>query len=364
MEIDIIGLPKSGKTTLFNALTHGKAETAAYATGDLEPNIGVVKVPDPRLEVLARIFKPKKVTHAEVRYIDLAGGGYTKGAGFSSQYTSYLTRADLLLHLVRAFTDPGVPHIEGSVDPARDIEAIDLELAFTDLALLEKRLQRIGDTLKGAKASERDAYLKEQALLERMRAQLEEGTLIREQSFTEDEAKALANYQFLTSKPMLIVLNLGEKQLPEAAALEEEYRSRFGRPDQGVAALCAKLEMELSQLGDAEAQEFRSDMGLAEPGLDRVIGISYALLGLISFLTGGPDEVRAWTIHQGTIAQKAAGKIHSDIERGFIRAEVVHFDDLMRMGSMAEAKKHGLVRLEGKTYVVRDGDVMNVLFNV
>jgi len=359
MEIGIIGLPRSGKTTVLNALTKGRAEIGVYAKGG--PNVGVAKVPDTRLDVLEGIFHPKRKIHAEVHYIDVPA--LPKG-GLGGELVTHLSNADALLHVVRAFEDERVPHIEGSIDPERDIAMLDLELAFSDLSVLEKRLQKIETSLKGAKPHEREAFSKEQALLARIKTALESEIPIREQDLTEDDKKAVASYQFLSAKPLLLVFNIGEERLPEANSLEEEWRTRYQRPQLEVAALCGKLEMELAQLEDAEAQEFRSAMGLEESALNRMLRLSYQLLGLLSFFTVVSDEVKAWTIHRDTTAVKAAGKVQSDMERGFIRAEVIGYENLVKCGSIAEGRKRGLVHVEGKSYIVHDGDVITFLFNV
>jgi GTP-binding protein YchF len=366
MQIGITGLSKSGKTTVFNALTRGKAQTDAYAPASMTPNIGVVKVPDPRLDSLTSLLKPKRTVPAEVTYVDVAAParGFGKAEGPSSQFLAYLSKADALAHVVRAFEDDRLPHPDGSVDPERDISAMNLELAFSDMAIIERRLERLKASLKGAKQQEREAALKEEALLTRIKAALEADVPIREQVLTESETKLIENFQFLTAKPLLLLLNIGEKQVPDASALEAKFGSKYRSRRCEVAALCGKLEMELSQLSEAEAEEFRSSLGLKESGLDRVIRLSYNILGLISFFTVVSDEVRAWTIRRNTPAQKAAGKIHTDMERGFIRAEVISYADLIKCGSMVEAKKHGLLRVEGKNYIVQDGDVLIILFNV
>ena len=366
MEISIIGLPKTGKTTAFNALTRGKAETGAYAPTALAPNMGVSKVPEPRLGVLDKVFQPKKIMPAEVKYVDIAGAakGFGKGDGITGQFLNYLSNADALLQVVRVFEDENVPHIEGSIDPKRDMTTMDLELIFSDLAIIERRIKRLEDSLKGAKPSERDPLLKEQALLQKIKSGLDKDISIWQQDLVAEEIRGLANYQFLTAKPMLVVLNIGENQLAQASSIEAELRSVYSYRQFEVAALCGKLEMELAQLTDAEAEEFRDALGLSEPALDRIIRLSYQLLGLVSFFTTVSQELKAWTITKGTTALKAAGKIHSDIEKGFIRAEVVGFDDLDSCGSLAEARKRGLLRLEGKNYVVQDGDVITFLFNV
>jgi ribosome-binding ATPase len=365
MEIGIIGLPKIGKTTVFNALTRGKAQTDAYSAA-LAPNIGVVKVPDPRLETLTKILKPKRTVPAEVTYIDIAAPskGFGKVEGPGGQFLAYLSKVDALAHVIRVFEDERLPHPEGSVNPGRDVGTMNMELAFSDLAIIEKRVERLKASLKGAKPQEREAISREQTILDKIKSGLEADTPVREQSLSENEAKLLENFQFLTAKPMLLLLNIGEKQIPGADSLEEKFRSTYRSPYCDVAALCGKLEMELTQLDDAEAKEFRSEMGLTESGLDRVIRLSYSLLGFISFFTTVSDEVKAWTIRRNTIAQKAAGKIHTDMERGFIRAEVISHDDLIKCGSLAEARKRGLLHLEGKNYIIQDGDVVTILFNV
>jgi ribosome-binding ATPase len=362
VKVAVVGIPQSGKTTIFNALTRGKAEVAAYSS-TLAPNIGVAKVLDARLPVLEAIFQPKKTVPAEVSYIDIAGSikGFGKeGAG--GEFLNYLTTADALLQVVRAFADEKVPHPEGSIDAKRDIATLDLELAVSDLAIMERRLEKLETGLKAAKAAEREPYLKEQTLLHKIKTGLEKDVPIRLQGLPEEELKMLANYQFLTAKPMLVVLNIGEGQIPQAAQLEDEISSLF--PRFAVIALCGKLEMELAQLSDADASEFREAMGLSKPGLDRVIDLSYSLLGLISFFTTASSELKAWTIPGGTPAPKAAGKIHSDMERGFIRAEVISYSDLTSCGNLAEARKRGLLRTEGKSYAIQDGDVVTFLFNV
>ncbi|MDY6892592.1 MAG: redox-regulated ATPase YchF [Chloroflexota bacterium] len=366
MEIGIIGLPKCGKTTIFNALTRGNAQTGAYSSAALTPNIGVVKVPDPRLDRLTDLFKPRRTTPAEVTYIDIAAPakGFGKDDGPGGQFLSYLSKVDALVHVVRAFRDEKLPHVEGSIDPERDIAAMNLELAFSDLAIIERRLERLTASLKGAKQQDREAISREKILLTNIKTALENDIPIREQEFSEQETKEIEGFQFLTAKPMLLLINIGEEQLSEANSIETQLSSRYQRPHLKVAVLCGQIEMELSQLGDDEAQEFRASLSLSESGLDRMVKLSYSLLGLISFFTVGSDEVKAWTIRTGTIAHKAAGKIHTDIERGFIRAEVIGYNDLAQCGSLAEARKQGILRLEGKTYIVQDGDVITILFNV
>jgi hypothetical protein len=362
MKLAIIGLPKSGKTTIFNALTKGKAEVGTYSPY-LAPNIGVAKVPDARLAALENAFHPKKTVPAEVNYVDIAGSPKTFGKGeVGGEFLNYLTTADALLQVVRAFEDENLPHPEGSINPKRDIATLDLELAFSDLAIIERRLGKLETTLKSAKASERGLYSKEQLLLQKIKVELEKDIPIRQQGLADDELKMLSNYQFLTAKPMLVVLNIGEEQIPQAPQLETEIRSLY--PQFAVVALCGKLEMELGQLSKSEAEEFREAMGLTTPALDRVIDLSYHLLGLVSFFTTASAELKAWTIPGGTKAPRAAGKVHSDMERGFIRAEVISYSDLERCGNLAEARKKGLVRMEGKDHTIQDGDVVTFLFNV
>jgi GTP-binding protein YchF len=362
MKIAIIGMPKSGKTTIFNALTTGKAEVAAYSP-TLAPNTGVAKVPDSRLSMLEGIFQPKKTVPAEVSYIDIAGSLKSFGReGVGGEFLNYLTTADALLQVVRTFEDEKVPHPEGSIDPKRDIASLDLELAIFDLAIIERRLDKLETSLKGAKSAERESYLKEQLLLQKAKAGLEKDIPIRQQGLAKDELKTLSNYQFLTAKPMLMVLNIGEEQISQASQLEGEVSSLY--PQFAVVALCGRLEMELGQLSDAEAKEFREAMGLSTPALDRVIDLSYSLLGLVSFFTTVSSELKAWTIPGGTPAPKAAGKVHSDMERGFIRAEVISYSDLESCGNLAEVRKRGLLRTEGKNYIIQDGDIVTFLFNV
>jgi GTP-binding protein YchF len=362
MKIAIIGIPKSGKTTIFNALTRGRAAVAAYSP-TLTPNTGVAKVADSRLAVLEGIFQPKKTVPAEVSYTDIAGSlkGFGR-EGPGGEFLNYLTTADALLQVVRAFEDDKIPHPHGSIEPKRDIASLDLELAISDLAIIERRLDKLETGLKAAKAAERESYSKEQFLLQKVKAELEKDVPIRLQSLAEEELKTLSNYQFLTAKPMLVVLNIGEEQIPQASQLESKISSLY--PQFAVVALCGKLEMELAQLSDTEAEEFREAMGLSKPALDRVIDLSYGLLGLISFFTTVSGELKAWTIPDGTSAPKAAGKIHSDMERGFIRAEVINYNDLESCGNITEARKRGLLRTEGKNYIIQDGDVVTFLFNI
>jgi len=361
IEIGIVGLAQSGKTTIFNALTGGKSDTRSLA-----PHIGIAKVPEPRLKVLADMLHPKKVIPAEVSYIDIGasvkdlGGG--KGVG--GQILSQLSNADALIDVVRSFADESVPHIEGSLDVDRDIATANLELTLHDLGIIGRRLEKIEESLKGAKPAERQSLLPEQKLLTRLKVGMEKELPIREMGISADEARLIANYQFLTAKPRLIVVNIGEEQIAQADSMQEELNARYARAGSRVITLCGELEMEITQLDDEAAGAFRAEYGLPESGLEHVVELSYELLGLVSFFTTVSDEMKAWSIPSGTPALKAAGKIHSDIERGFIRAEVISYDDLMKCGTMAEAHKKGLLRLEGKGYTVQDGDVITFLFNV
>ncbi len=361
IDIGIIGLAKSGKTTVFNALTKGKADTK-----NPTPHIGIAKVPEPRLKTLTDMLHPKRVVPAEVRYIDI--GAQVKGAegerAISGPMLGQLSDTEALINVVRAFPNESIPHTEGSLDAERDIAIVNLELTFYDLGIIGHRLERIETSLKGAKAAERQSLLREQELLARLKADLEKEVPIRELGLTAAEAKIIAGYQFLTAKPLLILVNIGEEQIPQAASLEAELNSRYRRAKSAVMTLCGELEMELTQLDDEAAKGFRAEFGVTESGLDRVIKLSYELLGLVTFFTTASDEVKAWSIASGTDALKAAGKIHSDMERGFIRAEVISYQDLVKCGSLAEAHKKGLLRLEGKGYIVQDGDVITFLFNV
>ena len=366
VDIGIIGLSKSGKTTIFNGLTRGKAATGGYSGKAQAANIGMAAVPDERLYLLAKIFKPRKIVHAEVKYIDVGATlkEIATDKGIGGQLLNQLSAVDMLINVIRSFKDDSIPHPEGSLDINRDIDSMNLELAFSDLAILEKRLERMEGSLKAAKPAERQAMLREKDFLLKIKADLEKEIPIRELQLTAEENKSISNFQFLTAKPLLTVVNIGEDQLPQAAALEKELNAKYAKPKCHIIASCGKLEMELAQMGEEAMGEFRKEFGMQESGLDRTIKFSYELMDLISFLTVGEDEVRAWPIKRQTEAVKAAGKIHSDIERGFIRAEVINYHDLLKWGGLPEAKKQGLVRLEGKTYIVQDGDCINFLFNV
>ncbi len=366
VEIGIIGLARSGRTTIFNALTRGEADTGRHTQKGLAPHIGIAKVSDPRLEVLTDILHPKRTVPVSVTYIDIGASikGLVKDKTIGGQLLGQLSNVDALINVVRAFSDESIPHSEGSLDIERDITTMNLELAFSDLAIIERRLDRIETSLKGANQTERQSLLREQEILTKIKTDLEKDVPVRELELTTDEARTIANFQFLTAKPLLIVVNIDEDQLPEAASLEERLNSPYSRPKCRVITLCGKLEMELTQLDNGTAGTWRAEFGLTESGIDRIVKLSHELLGLLSFFTIVSSEVKAWPIQSGTEALKAAGKIHSDMERGFIRAEVISYDDLVRCGSLPEARKKGLLRTEGKTYVVQDGDVITFLFNV
>ncbi len=358
MRIALIGLANSGKTTVFNALTGSTIETAAYSSGQIEPNLALVKVPDERLDVLTQMYTPRKTTYADVQYVDVAGiSSDTPGQGLPPALLNYISTADALLHVVRAFSDETVPHPAGTVDPARDVATLDLELAFSDLGIIERRLTRLNAEITKMAARDRELRIAERDLLERLRVALENDTPIRDVTISEDEARMIRGYQFLTAKPMLIVINIDEGQLNNPPPISYPHQQS------AVVALAGQIEAELAQLEPADARAFMDDLGIQQPARNRVISLSYDLLGLISFLTAGPDEVRAWTIRRNTPAVEAAGAIHSDLQRGFIRAEVVAYADLIRAGSMNEAKKQGTVRSEGKQYIVQDGDICHFLHN-
>ena len=345
MRVGIIGLPRSGKTTVFNAVTRGAAAVGTYSS-DAKPNIGTVAVPDERVDQLAAIYQPKKTTYATIEYVDFPAAGETfgKGEGLGGRFLNDLAALDALIHVSRAFADDSVPHPESSIDASRDIATMDLELAFADLALIERRISRIDPELRSMKPGERGPLQALKDLLERMKAGLEAEVPVRAQTLSDDDRKLLEGTQLITAKPLLDIVNIGEDDLARRAAIEAELRERHAGPDRDLAVMCGKFEMELNELSDEEAEEFRSSAGVTESGLAEAIRRSYALLGLISFLTVGPDECRAWTVTEGATAPVAAGKIHTDLQRGFIRAEVVRFGDLVECGSEAEAKKRGLLR--------------------
>jgi hypothetical protein len=366
MQIAIVGLAGSGKTTVFNTLTRGHAETGGF--GGMELHVGVVKVPDERLDRLAEIFKPKKTVHADVTYVDLpappaSSEGRVGTEELPAEHLARLRESDALLHVVRAFEDASHPHPEGSVDPARDLERLDFEFVIADLALVDRRLERLGTSGRHGTQAERDANEREEAILVRLKAALEAGRPIRDVELADDEEKAIRGFRFLTQKPVLVLLNVGESDLPRAAEKVAGIASGYDHRQALVDSLSARIEMELGELEPGDAAVFMEELGIEESGLGRIIALSYRLLGLISFLTAGPDEVRAWPIRDGSTAVDAAATIHTDLAKGFIRAETVAYEELLTLGSMAEAKKHGRLRSEGKTYRVRDGDVIEILFS-
>jgi len=363
MQIAIVGLAGSGKTTVFNTLTRGHAET-----GGLTLNVGVVKVPDERLDKLAEIFHPKKIVRADVTYVDLPApppshDGKVGTEELPAEHLARLRDSDALLHVVRAFEDRSVPHPDGSVDPERDLERLDLEFILADLSMVDRRLERLTTTGRHGTPAERDANDREELILRRLKEGLDAGRPIRDEELEADEAKAIRGFRFLTEKPVLVLLNIGERDIAAAPALVERVAAGYQHRHALVEALSAKIEMELGELEPDEAGVFMEELGIAESGLGRVIALSYRLLGLISFLTAGPDEVRAWPVPDGSSAVDAAGAIHTDLAKGFIRAETVAYEDLLSLGSMAEARKAGRLRSEGKTYRVRDGDVLEILFS-
>lgn len=366
MQVAIVGLARSGKTTVFNTLTRGAAQTGGF--GGMTVNVGVVKVPDQRLTRLTELFKPKREVAADVTYVDLPAPPTSADgiapAEIPADQLAQLRTADELLHVVRAFDDPSVAHPEGSVDAWRDVERLDFEFVLADLAVIEKRIEKLQTSGRHGTPAEREANERELAVLERIVPALREGKPIRDVELADDEAKRIRGFRFLTEKPVLVLLNIGETDIARAAELVSAFAARYQYRHAQVEALSARIEMEIGQLEPDEAEVFRADLGLTESSLERVIHLSYRLLGLISFFTAGPDETRAWTIADDSTAVDAAAAIHTDLARGFIRAEVVAYEDLIELGSMAEARKRGKLRSEGKTYRVKDGDCLEVLFNV
>lgn len=365
MKLGIVGLPNVGKSTLFNSLTKAGAQSANYPFCTIDPNVGVVSVPDSRLDVLAEMHHSAKIVHATIEFVDIAGlvKGASKGEGLGNQFLSNIREVDAIVHVVRCFEDTNIVHVDGSIDPLRDIETINLELLFSDLEILERRYAKL---VKGVKNDK--TLAKETELVEKLKVHLENGGLAKTyEAADEDEEALLASFNLLTYKPTIYAANVAEEDLTDDGASNtnvakvREYAKEEGSE---VFVICAQIEQEIAELDDEEKKEFLAEMGLAESGLEKMIAASYSLLGLISYLTAGEMETKAWTITKGTKAPQAAGKIHSDFERGFIRAEVVSYDHLVEQGSYNAAKEKGLVRSEGKEYVVQDGDVVLFRFNV
>lgn len=365
MKLGIVGLPNVGKSTLFNSLTKAGAESANYPFCTIDPNVGVVTVPDERLNVLGKMYQTKKIIPAAIEFVDIAGlvKGASKGEGLGNQFLANIREVDAIVHVVRCFEDSNIVHVDGSIEPLRDIETINLELIFSDIEILERRIAKQSKLARNDKSA-----AKEVDLLERLKAHLEDGKLAKSfEPADEDEKIWFAEYNLLTGKPVIFAANVSEEDLSDDGVANkgvEKVREYAAAEGFEVFVVCAQIEQEIAELEEDEKKMFLEDLGLAESGLEKLIRASYHLLGLISYLTAGEPEVRAWTIKKGTKAPQAAGKIHTDFERGFIRAEVVAYDDLISCGSYTAAKEKGLVGLEGKEYVVKDGDIMLFRFNV
>ena len=363
MKTGIVGLPLCGKTALFNALTGSTADTGSFMGGKSEAHQAIVQVPDDRLEKLNAIFEPKKKTPAIIDYIDLSGmsGTEQKKGGFSDNFLGQIRTVDAILVVLRAFEDENVPHPQNSIDPVRDLGIVESEFLLSDLSIIENRMQRLQKQMKAKKT---DQDVREYAFLEKCKESLESEVPLRLLDISAEEAQMVRGYQFLTLKPLIIVVNIGENDIGAEEKILAPFASRMDQKNTTIIAVSAQIEMEIQQLSEEEAESFRSDLGITSSAMERLVQTSYDLLGLISFFTVGSDEVRAWTIHQGELAPQAAGAIHTDFERGFIRAEIVHYDDFIKHGNMAKCKSDGTVRLEGKEYVVKDGDIINFRFAI
>lgn len=364
MKLGIVGLPNVGKSTLFNAITNAGAQSANYPFCTIEPNVGVVAVPDSRIDALAEMYNPQKITPAVIEFVDIAGlvKGASKGEGLGNKFLSHIREVDAIIHVVRCFENDDIIHVDGSVDPTRDIETINLELIFSDIEMVERRIDRTAKAMKGDKS-----LAKEYEFLKALKAHLEEGKSARSIECDDEEKAIVADIALLTSKPVIYACNMSEDDFANNISSNARFNAvcEIAKEDESqVLPICAELEAEIASLDKEEKEMFLAELGVEKGGLDLLIQRSYDLLGLISYLTAGTPEVRAWTIRKGTKAPQAAGKIHSDFEKGFIRAEVISFENLMENGSLAAAREKGLIRSEGKEYVMKDGDVVHFLFNV